>query len=242
MRGRLVEVARLEPESRDGMFRLFGTHFEGVSRAVFDRDLDAKNFVILIEDEAGAEGGPGALKGFSTLLVYETRLRGETDTVVYSGDTIVDPTAWSSSVLSRAWIASVLRLRERFPSGRLWWLLISSGFRTYRFLPTFWCEFWPRHDAATPEAVAHLLDGLARERFGEAYDPAAGVVRFPSPQVLREGLNGIPEERLKDPHIAFFATRNPGCTRGDELVCLTEIREDNLTRAGRRMWFAGEKV
>ena len=38
------------------------------------------------------------------------------------------------------------------------------------------------------------------------------------------------------PIFSFFAQRNPGHAAGDELVCLTEIHPDNLTRAGRRVW------
>ncbi|MFH7029318.1 MAG: hypothetical protein ACHBN1_28975 [Heteroscytonema crispum UTEX LB 1556] len=56
--------------------------------------------------------------------------------------------------------------------------------------------------------------------------------------MLRGCLKGIPQERLQDPHIQFFALHNPGHLQGDELVCLTEICEENLTPAGKRMWFA----
>jgi hypothetical protein len=55
------------------------------------------------------------------------------------------------------------------------------------------------------------------------------------------GLRGIPERRLRDEHVAFFAQRNPGHENGDELVCLTELEYENLTAAGKRMWDAGEK-
>jgi hypothetical protein len=54
-------------------------------------------------------------------------------------------------------------------------------------------------------------------------------------------LDELPSGRLADPHIAFFLERNPGWKEGDELVCLTEIAEENLTRAGRRMWHAGSR-
>ncbi|MDJ0694121.1 hypothetical protein [Mastigocoleus sp. MO_188.B34] len=43
---------------------------------------------------------------------------------------------------------------------------------------------------------------------------------------------------MTDPHIEFFDRMNPGHLNGDELVCLTEISETNLTPAGKRMWFA----
>ena len=48
-------------------------------------------------------------------------------------------------------------------------------------------------------------------------------------------LAGIPAGRMLDPHISFFARRNPGYHAGDELVCLCELSETNLTPAGRRM-------
>jgi hypothetical protein len=144
--------------------------------------------------------------------------------------------------MARAWISAVNQLRARFPKGKLYWLLISSGYRTYRFLPTFFKEFFPRHDAATPPAAKALLDQLAGARYGARYDRARGVVRLDQPQVLSEELSGIPAERKADAHIAFFERVNPGHVQGDELACLCEIAEGNLTAAGRRMWFAREKL
>jgi hypothetical protein len=76
---------------------------------------------------------------------------------------------------------------------------------------------------------------LATERFGRSYDPTTGVVHFDRPQLLRPHLAGVPAQRLSDPHVAFFAARNPGHERGDELACLCDLDASNLTRAGRRM-------
>ncbi len=233
MKSRLIRIADLSKEDAEGMYLLLSSHFESVKRSVFDADLANKNWVILIEDEKTEK-----LKGFSTLLIYKTKFEGENFSVVYSGDTIIDPSAWSSSILSRAWIAAVNKLRHEYCQGKLYWLLISGGYRTYRFLPIFWQEFYPRYDVPTPKHISELMAFLASDRFGKYYDEQAGVVRFPHPYVLRDGLRGIPPERLQDPHIQFFRKRNPGNIQGDELVCLTEISEDNLTRAGRRMWFA----
>ncbi|MDB6121693.1 MAG: hypothetical protein JWQ71_686, partial [Pedosphaera sp.] len=160
---------------------------------------------------------------------------GEPVSVVYSGDTIVAREAWGSPVLAQTWIASVNQLRIQYPRGRYYWLLLTSGFRTYRFLPVFWREFYPRFDAPTPGSVKCLLDQLATERFGSQYDPVAGLVRFEKPQRLRGELVGISDARKLNPHVAFFLGQNPGHDLGDELVCLTELQESNLTAAGRRM-------
>jgi len=210
------------------MFQLLSRHFDGVTRPQFARDLAAKNWAVLIRRGA-------RLVGFSTLLAYESSFEGEPVSVVYSGDTIVAPEAWGTTALARGWITAVNQLRERHPRGRYYWLLLTSGFRTYRFLPVFWREFFPRHDKPTPGGIQRLCDRLATERFGKQYDPASGLVRFDHPQRLHGKLKAIPPERLADPHIAFFLSRNPGHTQGHELVCLTELCPENLTAAGRRM-------
>jgi hypothetical protein len=105
-------------------------------------------------------------------------------------------------------------------------LLLTSGFRTYRFLPVFWREFFPRYDLVTPSPKQRLLDHLASIRYGSRYEDASGVVRFPSPQRLRGSLGVIPTGRKTDAHVSFFLARNPG---------LAEISAENLTAAGRRM-------
>lgn len=233
MTGRLVPREELTTGEQEALFALLSAHFQGVTRERFDADLAEKNWVLLLEKNS-------RLHGFSTLRIYETAAPdGEPLTVIYSGDTIVEQGAWATAALPKSWIAAVRALRERHPKGRLIWLLLTSGFRTYRFLPVFWRDFWPRPGCETPPEIRALFDHLARERFGPLFDAAASVVRFPEPQILRAGFDAIPEGRLADPHVAFFLARNPGWARGDELVCLTELTEANLTPAGRRMWRHG---
>lgn len=226
---RLVARADLSPGEVAAMSRLLSDHFEGVTAEQFQRDLDEKNWAMLIERD-------GRLVGFTTVLAYETRVDGVGPvSVVYSGDTIVAPEAWNTSALPRGWIEAVAALRQHHPRGPYVWLLITSGFRTYRLLPVFWREFHPRHDAPTPPERQRLLDTLAIERFGDCYDRRHGVVRLAHPQRLRGDLADVPPGRLDDPHVRYFISRNPGHAAGDELVCLTELTPDNLTPAGRRM-------
>ena len=146
----------LSGAARDEMFALLTHHFEGVSRERFEIDLGGKNHVVLLRRG-------GRLVGFSTLLAYETSCAGEALSVIYSGDTIVAPEAWGTTALPRAWIAAVNELRAAFPCGRYFWLLLTSGFRTYRFLPLFWREFLPRFDAAERQEGEELLNHLALE-------------------------------------------------------------------------------
>jgi hypothetical protein len=224
----LVPRGQLAPSQKSEMFRVLAQHFEGVTPEQFARDLAEKNLALLLERQ-------GTLVGFSTLLAYSTTIDNEPVNVIYSGDTIVTPAAWGSTALPRAWVAGVESLRATLPPGRCFWLLLTSGFRTYRFLPVFWREFFPRFDAATPPDQQRWLNQLARERFGARFDADAGLVRFAHPQRLRPALREIPSFRESDRHVTFFLSRNPGHANGDELVCLAELCPENLTRAGRRM-------
>ena len=212
----------------DELFALLDTHFDGVNAMQFARDLEEKDWVLRIRRD-------DRLVGFTTLKVYGTRFENERVNVIYSGDTITEPEVWGSPVLGRTWVPLVRQLVAERPAEPWYWLLLSSGFRTYRFLPIFFREFWPRHESSTPPRSMALMAHLARERFGDLFDEGAGVVRFAHPQRLREGLAAVPHGKRLDPHVAYFLERNPAHGDGDELVCLTALNDDNFSSAGRRM-------
>jgi hypothetical protein len=231
MKAQLLNVTELTPQDTDAMYQLLDTYFSGVSSEVFVADLLEKHWVLRLTDDV-----TGILQGFTTMRVDQFEVAGERVHVVSSGDTIVDPDAWGSSALPKAWVTAIQEIQLKYPPGRFYWLLICSGYRTYRFLPVFAQKFYPRHDTPTPLHYADMMAAFATARYQQFYDGMTGIVRFPHPQCLRDRLKGIPDGRLSDPHIAFFEQVNPGHNQGDELVCLTEICEDNLTAAGRRIW------
>lgn len=212
------------------MFDLLQDYYENCTPEIFQRDLNNKNWVILLRDQESK-----SIQGFSTLAFYKSLVKGKEVGVVYSGDTIIRPAYWGTPELPRTWGKLVLKMGQRLPKP-LYWLLISSGYKTYRFLTTFFKEYYPRYDRPTPPEIQEIIDHLARERFGSDYYPELGLVRFSMGATpLREGVAEITERRLKNPHIAFFVARNPGHAQGDELVCLTRIHPDSFTAAGRRM-------
>jgi hypothetical protein len=218
------------------MYELFSQQFEKISFEQFVQDLDEKSWVLLLEDEQGV------LRGLSSMDIYDTKVDGRPVSVVYSGDTVVDSDTWRDSALSYYWMGAVGYLQRVCKKGDLHWFLLVSGYRSYRFLPVYSEHFYPRHDRKTPDDIQLLMDTLAAERFGDQYDPATGIVQLKAPSVLKAGYCGIPQNRLADPHIAYFAQRNPGHEKGDELVCYAELAEDRLTRLGRRMWIRGQRL
>ena len=220
----------LTPDDIRAMFRVFSENFNGASMRIFERDLSNKNWIIQLKD---AE--TGVLEGFSTLALYETTFNDKPLSVVYSGDTIIRQEFWGTPELPRSWIKAVLEKSANMPQP-LYWLLISSGYKTYRFLTVFYKEFYPHKDHPTPSEMQSLLDYLAAKRFGVDYRPTLGIVRFAEGATpLRDGVADVTNERLHDPDVAFFVERDPDYINGDELVCLTRVHPDNFTAAGRRM-------
>ena len=217
-------MAALAPSERAAMRALLDGDFARVTPEAFAADLDEKEAAVLLYD------ADGALAGFSTLLRIETAAA----TAFFSGDTVVRRDARGAALLPRLWSRHVFAEAARRPDRDTVWFLLSSGFRTYRFLPTFFRTFAPAHDRRASDADRALLADLATARYGDRYHAATGVVRLAHPTPLRDGADEL-ARRLSDPHVAFFASANPGWPRGDELACLTRIHPDNLTEAGRRM-------
>lgn len=236
MRGNILKCRDIDDATLAAMHALFCEQFDGVSFEVFREDLGDKTWALLLRDDAGA------LCAFSSMDLYDVDVDGRPVSVVYSGDTVVRSETWSDSALSYYWMGAIDYLRRVHHKERMYWFLIVSGYRTYRFLPVYSQTFFPRHDRATPPDVQAIMDAAATARFGTNYDATTGIVRLDHPARLKGRFRGIPENRLSDPHIAFFAERNPGHESGDELVCFAVLAEDELTRLGRRMWKKGRQL
>ncbi len=230
LEGRVRHVEDLTRSERDQMHSLIADYFTNVARDRFEEDLAEKRWVCVVSDSR-----LGRIHGFSTLMRFAADVDGAPVVALFTGDTIIGREHWGQQVLHRVMGRHMMRLAEETPEARAFWLLLSSGYKTYRFLPVFFRKFFPRYDAPTPADMRRLIDALAGMKFGSEYQSVSGLVRFAEPAPLRPGVAGIDDRRLRNPHVDFFVRANPGYTEGDELVCITELTQSNLTRAGRRM-------
>jgi hypothetical protein len=230
--GRLRQVAEINKRERNEMFALMNRYFANVDRAQFDSDLDEKRWAIQVVDP-----GNGRIHGFSTQRLIEQHFEGRPITALFSGDTIVDPDLWGRNIVAQVWSQFVLSLFDAYPYGELYWFLITNSFRTYRYLPVFFQEFFPSFREATPDWAIRLIDALAGPRYPTAYDSATGVVRghLWAGCRPRSDIAGVTPQRLRDPHVEFFAERNPGYVDGDELCCIARLTIENVTPAARRL-------
>ena len=236
--GSVVCVSDVGRAMEQELFELFERYYDEVSPAAFHRDLHAKEWVIVLTEAAS-----GRIKGFSTLCLMEVTVRGETVVGAFSGDTIVDRDAWGEHELVKSWYYLMEQIRERSRPRRLFWFLISKGYRTYLYLPTFFREFYPRDGVSTPPFEDGLIEAFGTTRYPDHFNPVSGVVEFErSEGRLKAGYAGIPAHRRNDANVAFFMRRNPGYTHGNELVCVAEFAHANFREFGARLVGADRPV
>ena len=195
-----IHRTELSPADIQSMFAVFrGENFEQTSQDIFQRVLlESKDWVILLRDESDR------VQGFSTLALYETEFESQKMSLVYSGDTIIRREFWGTPQLPREWIHTVLEKSQSMQQP-LYWLLISSGYKTYCFLSVFYKTFYPHYAIPTPLHIQSLMHHLASQHFGDDYIPALGVVRFKvGATPLRDGVAEVTYERLHDPHVAHY--------------------------------------
>jgi hypothetical protein len=222
LEGRIVAVQDLTERQVRTMFGLMRKYYANIAWEHFITDLGGKCDAVLLCD------ADGEIHGFTTLAVFP---RDGGVQLLYSGDTIVEKAYWGNNDLPAAWVRNAFAHAELF-SGRTYWLLLTKGYKTYKFLHTFVKEFYPRYDAETPPEIQALIDGFAREQFGGKY---SGGVYSEGRDFLKEEFDDLSEAKLKNPHTAFFLEKNPNYRNGDELVCIAELCLCNLNRSGRRM-------
>ncbi|MDR3087739.1 MAG: hypothetical protein LBU45_07295, partial [Azoarcus sp.] len=196
-RAAAYNVKQLDETLIASMAELYFAHYDGSSNTLFRHDLEEKDEVVLLFHAA-------RLAGFSTFKVYGTRWRGQEVRVVYSGDTVVDRQHWGQQALAFTLIGRMGQIRRETPDTPFYWFLLVKGHRTFKYLSTFCKSFFPHWQTARPDLQA-LAEELARARFGEYYDPVAGIVHFPTSRGhLRPDIAEPRPEELSKPATRFF--------------------------------------
>ncbi len=225
-----IELASsLSSSELQQMLTLMQSYYAGVRPLDFCRDLSEKHWVITLRRQTGE------LCGFSTQVLLP--VPGHSDSLaLFSGDTIIAEAYRGRNNLAGQWGRLALEQIDLFPDKKLYWYLISKGYKTYRYLALFFKEFFPKQGVVTPPNYVSLLHQLSKWKFGDRYDETRGIVRATEHGCrLRPEAAPLVSQRLRDPDVSFFVESNPGHALGDELCCLAPLTRENFTSVAYRV-------
>lgn len=226
---KVVKTGDLSGSDRESMFQILGEHFSRLSRVNFDRDLNEKDWVVVVCDSGDQ------IEGFSTLKLLTQEFEGEIIHAFFSGDTVLSKRFSGDPTWIPVWGDHVFAEAELMMPEKSYWLLLTATHRTYRILPTCFNEYIPNAHKPSEPRLKKIMDNFIQQKFPNEYDKKSGLV------ILKES---IPYKQFDDAKAQFgnhhfytdyFKKLNPEFMRGDFLCCLTEIRSDNLNRAGVRV-------
>jgi hypothetical protein len=219
------------------MFELHSATYAHTGLEKFKRDLNEKQWSILLMDDQGR------IQGYSSVEIFEAVRNHVPCRVLYSGDTLVVKEHRQDYLLAVAFVHCIHRVTQLFKGEDIWWLLTTKGFRTYRFLPVYFKQFFPRYDAPMPGDLAEFLDALGRRKFGNRFNSQTGIAKAGTEgDCLSDDEAGIPKAKTVDPHVSYFVERNPRYAMGDELVCLARLSEANLKTGVYQRFLSSSRV
>jgi hypothetical protein len=213
------------------LYQLYAGHYTPTSPKVFARDLASKSYCVVVRDPQDR------IRGFSTVAQFSMPTATGAIEVLFSGDTVIDRPYWGEQTLPFKWIEEAGRIKANQPAVPLYWLLITKGHRTFRYLPGFAKTYHPGPDPG----LRGLGSEIALRTFGRRFDARTGVLRPDPgcPTALRPEFAGLDAARVGNPHVQAFLLQNPGHARGEELVCLCELSADNLRPRARAQFLKG---
>jgi hypothetical protein len=231
--GSTVPVEDLTRGQIGEMYSLMDQYYSRVRIDAFEKDLCEKDHAIIMS------GADNRVYGFSTQQVLTSKVGDITTKCLFSGDTIIDRKYWGEQVLSSLWGKYAYALYEGLDDDEeAYWFLMSKGYRTYKFLPTFFNEFFPNYNSENDTKEKKILDHFAKLKYPNNYNSESGIVSFRGEKdSLRECVCDVPERVLKNNNVKYFFEKNPGWIQGDELCCIARIDDNNFNRMAKRLIF-----
>ncbi|MDY6787075.1 MAG: hypothetical protein SVK54_03005 [candidate division WOR-3 bacterium] len=220
-----IPINQLDKSTALEMYKIFRIYFN-YDKNKFLEDIYRKSIITLIKD------GDDII-GFSSNDFKYHDFKGGIISL-FSGNTVVDGKHRNEPCLINSWLRICADLITMFPENDIYWHLISMGYKTYRFLPLFFNEFYPNCYGETPEEQQQIIDYLSTERFGKFYNKETGIVRIPHSETLKGNHSDIPENRKKNKHVRFFLDKNPDYRDGAELSCIAPINVENFKNIPRK--------
>jgi hypothetical protein len=210
-----VRIGDIDVHAIRQMYAVYSQYYENTAWDIFLHDLSKKTGAFIMRNPAGR------VVGFSTIMTTALHVHGKTVRGVFSGDTIIERAYWGSRALQLAFYRFMIAEKSRYPFQKIYWFLISKGFKTYLLLANNFFSFYPRPDGQD-EHLADIVDAYCEQMFPAYYDRDKRILDFGGDyQPLRGDVAEITDRMCEENEaIRFFQQRNPEWRRGTELPCV----------------------
>ncbi|QQD20367.1 hypothetical protein GJQ54_00690 [Oceanospirillaceae bacterium ASx5O] len=201
------------------MYQVFSRYYANTDLETFVNDMSRKSGVFLLREKKGQR-----IVGFSTWTEVPLQYNGKKSIGVFSGDTILEKDYWGNKALQQAFAVRMLKLKLTKPGTKVFWLLISKGYKTYLLLANNFFRHYPNHNSHNKRLV-NLVDQYCEKLFPDYYDREKRLLDFgENSQHLKDEVADITINMRENNHrIRFFDDTNPSWRRGTELPCVGEV-------------------
>ena len=201
------------------MYSVFSRYYANTDLQTFVQDMSKKSGIFLLREKNTAR-----IVGFSTWTEMPLSYGKGKAIGVFSGDTILEKDYWGNRALQQAFALRMLKLKISRPGTRVFWLLISKGYKTYLLLANNFLRHYPNYRSRN-EPLVRVIDQYCERLFPDYYDRDNRVLNFgDDSQHLKDDVADITSSmRAANAKIRFFDDTNPGWRRGTELPCVGEV-------------------
>lgn len=219
-----VERADIGYSQIQEMYAIYEKYYENTNFGLFLSDLNKKQGAILIFHPLS-----NIIVGFSTIAINQFKVGKKNYTTVFSGDTVIEKEFWGSRALTVGMVKFLIKLRIKRPTDKLYWILISKGYKTYLLLANNFYRYYPNVDGKHAD-LAPIVEYYCEQYFADYYDEQTGLLNFGDDyQPLKGEVAPISEKmRRQNRKIKFFEDMNPSWTAGTELPCIGELGWSDL--------------
>jgi hypothetical protein len=222
----VLATADVSPAQWDDIWTLT-EEFYDVDRAYAEAELRQRQHIAMFRMN-------GSLLGMAAIDVNPVVFRGRKLIVISTAHVLIREAWRGRNLLQKLGARTFLVTRLRHPLRPIYWFFDTFSYKSYLLLPRNFRQFWPRHDEPTPEPRLALIDQLATQTYGAAWQPARGVVARSGQKRLRSTAAPLVLGPGADPQLEFFSRANPGHPDGDMLVCLCPLTLSNWLSLARK--------
>lgn len=214
-----LPIKRVSIKQFKNMYTLFSQYYENTDLETFLNDMNKKSGVFVLREK-----DTGHIVGFSTWTVMPLSFGKKPTMGIFSGDTILEKRYWGNKKLQQAFALRLVKMKLKHPGTRIFWLLISKGYKTYLLLANNFIRHFPNHQSRNTR-LEQVIDLYCEQLFPQYYDKEKRLLDFgDSYQFLKGDVAEITEEmRGANARIRFFDDVNPTWRRGTELPCVGEV-------------------